>query len=71
MNVVFFGHYTEDKEQNGETSPRVLIYDVWHVEEPNLHPSERYRLLRERYAKMLSSPLCTVQWVGYFSAATG
>lgn len=68
-NLVFMAQYTEDNEEGGTKSPRLLVYDVWHTEEPNMHPAERYRLLRERYAGFLCAPLCTVQWVGYLTAA--
>lgn len=63
--VTFHAHFTRDCVE-GKMFPRVLVFDA---QQPEPTPaSARYEALRTKFAQFLRGA-CTVQWVGFLSAA--
>jgi hypothetical protein len=67
-SVIFMAHYTEDAV-NGSLHARLLVYDIFDLEQPNMPYIQRYHCLRAQYSALLSNSLYTIQWVGYKTAA--
>ena len=68
-NLVFYGQFVVDKDADGLSTPRVLVYDVRDTNERAMHPVARYQELRTKYAKFLPAHSMMVQWVGFYEAA--
>lgn len=68
-DVVFLANYTEDGDGRGGAVPRLLVFDVARVGSPGEPAAGRYAALREKFARFLPMPSCTVQWVGYLKSA--
>lgn len=67
-SVIFMAHYTEDSV-NGKLQARLLVYDMYDIDQPSMPYVQRYHLLRTQYGAVLGNALYTIQWVGYKTAA--
>jgi len=67
-DVVFFGHLTCDKQENGNTTMVILIYDLLLEKNHEMHVADRYKelmLMRDVLSDINIGETCVrVQWAG-------